>query len=35
LDLRLPVAEGLVVGVVDGFLGGAQPDEREVVGRAG
>jgi len=35
LELGLPVAEGLVVGGVDGFLGVAQPDEGEVVGRAG
>jgi hypothetical protein len=27
LKFRLPVVERLVVGVVDGFLGGAQPNE--------
>lgn len=35
LELGFPVGEGLVVGVVDGFLGGREPDEREVVGRRG
>ena len=34
-ELRLPVGERLVVGVVEGLFGCGQPDEREVVGRRG
>jgi hypothetical protein len=37
LEVGLPVCEGRVVGVVEGFLGGAEPDEGEGVrlGEAG
>jgi hypothetical protein len=32
LELRFPVGEWFVVGVVEGFLGGAEVDEGEVGG---
>jgi hypothetical protein len=35
LELRLPVGEGLVVGVVDGFFGRAEPDQGKIVWRRG
>ena len=33
MELGFPVGEGFVVGVVDSLLGGAEPDEGEVVRR--
>ncbi len=32
LKLEFPVGEGFIIGMVDSFLGGAEPDEGEIVG---